>query len=94
VWVAGEKVAAIGVRISRWVTSHGFALNVTTDLSRFAAIVPCGIADRGVTSIARLAGRAVPLEDVAETAARHFGAIFERTITFRKAAGVDQRARA
>ncbi len=94
VWVGDEKIAAVGVRISRWVTSHGFALNVSTELSRFAAIVPCGITDRGVTSIERLVGSAAPLEEIAERAARHFGDVFERRIDYRTAVGVDQPARA
>jgi lipoyl(octanoyl) transferase len=89
VWVDGEKIAAIGVRIARWVTSHGFALNVSTDLSRFGAIVPCGITTRGVTSIERVAGRRVPLEEVAEVVARHFGGVFERAIEFRATVGHD-----
>jgi lipoyl(octanoyl) transferase len=79
VWVGRDKVAAIGVRVSSgWITSHGFALNVTTDLRYFESIVPCGIRDGGVTSIERLTGRAVALEDVASSAARHFRAVFGR----------------
>ena len=70
------KLAAIGVRISRWVTSHGFALNVNTDLSRFGLIVPCGIPDRGVTSMAHLLGRTVPMDEVADTVVSAFCRVF------------------
>jgi lipoyl(octanoyl) transferase len=78
IWVGSEKLAAIGVRISRWVTSHGFAFNVTTDLSYFDLIVPCGIADRGVTSLARLLGRSVDRGDVEVHIAAHFCTVFAR----------------
>jgi lipoyl(octanoyl) transferase len=78
VWVGDEKVAAIGVRIARWVTSHGFALNVNTDLRYFRMIVPCGISDKGVTSLARLTGRALDLREVAAVVTRHFGEVFGR----------------
>ena len=77
-WVGDRKLAAIGVRISRWVTSHGFALNVTTDLSGFDLIVPCGITDRGVTSISSLLGRDVAMADVERAVVTHFAAVFER----------------
>lgn len=78
VWVGGEKVAAIGVRISRWVTSHGFALNIASDLDHFKTIVPCGIRDHGVTSLHRLLDPAPALPEVAGRFADHFGALFDR----------------
>jgi lipoyl(octanoyl) transferase len=77
VWVGQLKLAAIGVRISRWVTSHGFALNVSTNLDYFDLIVPCGIADHGVTSLERLAGP-VSMAEVEDVCVRHFCDVFER----------------
>lgn len=78
------KIAAIGVHISRGVTSHGFALNVNTELSYFDLIVPCGLAARPVTSIAKELGRAVAMDEVAQAAARHFGSIFGREVAWAK----------
>jgi lipoyl(octanoyl) transferase len=80
VWVGDEKIAAIGVRIARWITSHGFALNVNTDLDYFRMIVPCGITDKGVTSISRLLGRTVDMQEVVESVTRHFAQVFGREI--------------
>lgn len=82
VWVGEpgreKKVAAIGVRISRWITSHGFALNVAPDLRHFRLIVPCGIADRSVTSLEQELGQPVPMADVESSVAAHFAAVFAR----------------
>lgn len=80
-WVSDAKIGAIGVRISRWVTSHGFAFNVTTDVDFFNLIVPCGIADRGVTSLAKETGRAVEIAEVENHFIDHFAAVFARDAT-------------
>jgi lipoyl(octanoyl) transferase len=76
IWVGAEKLAAIGVRISRWVTSHGFAFNVNTDLSHFNLIIPCGITDRGVTSLQRLLGHPVEMAEVEDALSAAFLDVF------------------
>jgi lipoyl(octanoyl) transferase len=76
-----EKIGAIGVRISRWVTSHGLAFNVATDLAFFDLIVPCGIADRGVTSLERVTRRPLDLAEVAVALSTEMAAVFERDVT-------------
>ena len=80
IWVGSNKIAAIGVRIARWVTSHGWALNVATNLDHFSLITPCGIRGMGVTSIERETGRTVPLEEVREILAAKFAEIFDREL--------------
>lgn len=79
---ASEKLAAIGVHLSRWVTSHGFAYNVSTDLRYFDLIVPCGIPDKRATSLERLLGHAVSREEVAPRIVGHLGEIFGREMQF------------
>ena len=92
VWVGNDKLAAIGIRISRWVTMHGFAFNVTTDLQYFQMIVPCGIPQGvpqdvpqdvqgyGVTSLQQLTGKQFVLTEVAERVTFHFGEVFNRSM--------------
>jgi lipoyl(octanoyl) transferase len=82
-WIKGtggdEKIGAIGVRISRWITSHGFAFNVATDIEFFNLIVPCGIADRGVTSLASRLSRTPAMAEVEERVVARFSEVFGRT---------------
>ncbi len=85
VWVNDAKICAIGVRVSSgWITSHGFALNVATDLSFFGAIVPCGISDRGVTSLERVLGTHAPdMRIVSDVVTAAFAEVFERRLVVR-----------
>jgi lipoyl(octanoyl) transferase len=92
VWVGQEKLAAIGVRLSRWITSHGFALNVSIDLDGFDLIVPCGIPDRGVTSLFKL-GCSARISTVENDIVEHFCEVFDRTAVDRLTAAVAGGAR-
>ena len=80
-WVGDAKIGAIGIRISRWITSHGFAFNVNTSLDHFDLIVPCGISNRGVTSLQHATGRQITVADVEDAVARHFCGVFQREAT-------------
>ena len=80
IWVGNDKIAAIGVRIARWVTSHGWALNVNTNLEHFRLITPCGLQGTGVTSIARETGAPVPMDDVRDVLAAKFSEVFGREL--------------
>jgi len=86
-WIGDEKIGAIGVRISRWITSHGFAFNVSTDIDFFKLIVPCGISDRGVTSLAARLGRTPPIGEVEDRVVDHFARVFGRFATLSATTG-------
>jgi lipoate-protein ligase B len=80
VWVGQDKICALGIRVIHWVTMHGFALNVNTDLKYFTYITPCGIIDRQVTSMSQLLGRDVALDDVLSCIIEHWAQVFDMTI--------------
>jgi len=84
-WVGDRKIGAVGVRISRWVTMHGLALNANSDLSHFQLIVPCGIADKAVTSLSAELGRTVSAKEVIDPLAGHFASLFEAELEWRDA---------
>lgn len=87
VWAGPRKIASLGIRLSRWVTCHGFALNVDTDLSFFSLITPCGIAGCEMTTMTREAGRPFDIDEVAAAAVAHFGEIFEREMLVETTSG-------
>ena len=77
VWIGNRKIAAIGIKVSRWVTMHGFAFNINTDLAYFGGIIPCGIKDKDVTSLERELGKEIPIKEVKEKLLRKFSDVFE-----------------
>ena len=83
VWVGRNKLGAIGVRVAKWITSHGFAFNVNSDLARFDLIVPCGISDRGVTSLRKELGHVIPLAEVEDRLEQNAAEIFARDLSRR-----------
>lgn len=81
-WVGDAKIAAIGIKVTKWVSMHGFALNVSNDLHLFQTIVPCGIADRPVTSMQQILGHEVPMESVKQSVVKAFEEVFELHFSF------------
>lgn len=77
VWVNDEKICAMGIKVTRWVTMHGFAFNINTDLSYFQKIIPCGIKDKGVTSLKKILNTEIDINDVKKLLTKHFMKIFK-----------------
>jgi lipoate-protein ligase B len=77
VWIGEKKIAAIGIKVSRWVTMHGFAFNVNTDLNMFKGIIPCGINDKDVTSLKNELGKNIPVEEVKASLLNNFKKVFD-----------------
>ena len=90
VWARNDKVAAIGVRISRWITSHGFAFNVCNSLEAYDHIVPCGIRERGVTTLSKLAGRDITVDEAAGRLVERFAERFDRRIIEEEESGTTE----
>ncbi|MDR3626687.1 MAG: lipoyl(octanoyl) transferase LipB [Ignavibacteriaceae bacterium] len=76
VWIEDRKIAAIGIKVSRWITMHGFAFNVNTDLSLFSGIIPCGISDKEVTSLQKETGREIDMQEVKSLLVKNFKEVF------------------
>jgi len=76
VWIEDRKIAAIGIKVSRWITMHGFAFNINTDLSLFSGIIPCGISDKEVTSLQKETGRKMDIQEVKSLLVKNFKEIF------------------
>lgn len=81
VWVGSGKICALGVKVTRWVTKHGFALNVNTNLDYFDHIIPCGISDKGITSISHLTGNIIPVKDVSNILLHYFERVFSAQLS-------------
>lgn len=90
VWTDPGKIAAMGVHLSRWITRHGFALNVTTDLSYFDLVNPCGLTGKAVTSMAAVLSRDVSVQEVGRCAAAEFGAVFRRRMIEKSASDLEE----
>jgi lipoyl(octanoyl) transferase len=84
VWIGDRKIAAIGIKVSRWITMHGFAFNVNTNLDLFNGIIPCGIQDKSVTSLSKEMGKEISIQEVKDKLLKHFSYVFNYNKVFTK----------